>query len=86
VYLLVVFTCHDIMVVLPVKCLVQMLLDLYHLLYGLPYLFNNLDFAYNLGILWLWNKGNLLRLLLNVLIKELLVEGVVLVVVLTIGD
>lgn len=84
-HLLVVLACHHIMVVLPVKRLIQMLLYLHHSFNRLAHLFNDLDLADDLGILWLGHERNLLRLLPNALVEELLVEGVVLVVVLAVG-
>ncbi len=84
-HLPVVLACHDIVIVLPVLRFLQVFLDLHHFFEWFPHLLYNLHLLNNLWILWLREKRYVLRLLLDSLIKELLVESMILVVIFAVG-
>ena len=59
---------------------------MYYLFYRLTNFFYDLDLTDDLGVLWLWDKGNVLRLLSYILSEKLLIESVVLIIILAIRN
>lgn len=85
-HLYIVLASHYIVIGLPVPDFAKVSLYLLLFLNGLAYIFNQLYFVNDFNVLWLLKESNGLRLDLDRLVKVLLVEGVIFIVVLAIGD